>query len=99
MRRFFSTPGSDAYCGRSLNASQDSGGLFHPGTAVEPLAGVGGEDALGAAVCGVAGLALGFLGGARFVGLVFARAAGGSPGADTTTYSARMCPAGARISR
>jgi len=28
MRRFFSTPGIEAYCGRSLAAAQDGGLLF-----------------------------------------------------------------------
>jgi hypothetical protein len=84
MRRFFSTPGSDAYCGRSLNASQDSGGLFHPGTAVEPWAGVGGEDAFGASACGVAGLACASFVGAVSGALVCPAAASGSASANPT---------------
>src|SRR5687768_1997345 len=48
MSLLVSRPGTEAYCGRSLLASH-AGGLFHPGTAVEPAAG------LGAAVCGAAG--------------------------------------------
>src|SRR5579859_2335302 len=35
---FVSRPGIDAYCGRSLGTLHSAGGLFHPGTAVEPLA-------------------------------------------------------------
>src|SRR3954463_3835020 len=56
MRRFFSTPGMDAYCGRSL-ADDQAGGLFHPGTAVEPFCGVGGDAAFGASAvaCGASG--------------------------------------------
>src|SRR6266852_7860992 len=38
MRRLVSRPGIEAYCGSSLVLSHDAGGLFHPGTAVEPFA-------------------------------------------------------------
>src|SRR5687767_5425062 len=40
ISRLVSMPGTDAYCGRSL-AESHAGGLFHPGTAVEPAAGLG----------------------------------------------------------
>src|SRR5687768_18322164 len=48
IRRLVWMPGTDAYCGRSLAVSH-AGGLFQPGTAVEPAAG------LGAATCGATG--------------------------------------------
>src|SRR5258708_9272389 len=38
MRRLVSRPGSEAYCGVSLVDSQDLGGLFQPGTAVDAVA-------------------------------------------------------------
>src|SRR5450631_2240566 len=38
MRTLVSRPGIDAYCGFSLVMSHEAGGLFHPGTAVEPFA-------------------------------------------------------------
>src|SRR5476649_1444883 len=38
MRTLVSRPGIDAYCGFSLVTSHEAGGLFHPGTAVEPFA-------------------------------------------------------------
>jgi hypothetical protein len=79
-----SRPGIEAYCGRSLSESHDSGGLFHPGTAVEPLAGVGGGEAtLGASACGAAGLA-----GAAFVGA----ASGAFDCAIAANGSARATP-------
>src|SRR2546423_3923498 len=53
MRRLVSRPGIDAYCGFSLASSHDLGGLFHPGTAVEPCAGAGGDWTRGASTCGV----------------------------------------------
>src|SRR6188768_1769921 len=48
IRRLVSRPGMEAYPGRSLLLSH-AGGLFHPGTAVDPEAG------LGAAVWGATG--------------------------------------------
>src|SRR5258706_7553511 len=38
MSGLVSRPGTDAYCGSSLGASHEAGGLFQPGTAVEPFA-------------------------------------------------------------
>src|SRR3954468_8852557 len=58
IRRLVSRPGTEAYCGRSLHASQDSGGLFHPGAAVEPAPGLGGST------CGATGTLPAFLVGA-----------------------------------
>src|SRR3954468_22831549 len=55
MRRFVSRPGTEAYCGRSLEASHDSGGLFHPGTAVDPWLATGGDETLGSWICGAVG--------------------------------------------
>src|SRR5438552_11675033 len=52
IRRLVSRPGMDAYCGFSLALSHDLGGLFQPGTAVEPCAGAGGDWALGASTFG-----------------------------------------------
>src|SRR5260221_4518 len=46
MSWLVSTPGIDAYWGRSLTLPH-AGGLFQPGTAVEPLAGVGGDETAG----------------------------------------------------
>src|SRR5689334_5853058 len=53
MSTLVSRPGIDAYWGFSLAASQDFGGLFQPGTAVEPWLGVGGEATVGGLTCGL----------------------------------------------
>src|SRR6184192_4422819 len=55
IRRLVSRPGIDAYCGRSLTESHDCGGLFQPGTAVEPCAATGGEFTFGAPTCAAGG--------------------------------------------
>src|SRR3954470_23517527 len=47
IRRFVSMPGIDAYWRDSLSASHALGGLFQPGTAVEPAG--------GGAICGAPG--------------------------------------------
>src|SRR5689334_16252930 len=88
MRRLVSRPGIDAYCGRSLTLPHDSGGLFQPGTAVEPFAGVGGEDAFGVSTCGETCVV--FVPG---VGAVFGGtgAPAGAPGGGCVLLGAGAC--------
>src|SRR5260221_13962384 len=93
MRRLVSRPGIEAYCGRSLVVSHE-GGLFHPGTMVEPLAGVGGDDTFGASVAGAAGLS-----GTAFVGAVVgggraAWASGSAPGGTPRARPRTRAPPG-----
>src|SRR5215831_18370457 len=52
IRRLVSRPGIEAYCGFSESLVQSVGGLFQPGTAVEPCVGVGGDSALGVFTAG-----------------------------------------------
>src|SRR6185312_3283163 len=54
MRTFVSRPGSDAYCGRSLDITQSVGGLFQPGFAVEVCPACGGDSYFGCSMRGVA---------------------------------------------
>src|SRR5258707_159050 len=86
MSRLLSRPGIDAYCGRSLVVSHE-GGLFQPGTMVEPLAGVGGDDAFAASAAGAAGFS-----GAAFVGAVAGGVGDAGACASAASGSARAAP-------
>src|SRR5688572_15206089 len=80
IRRLVSRPGTEAYCGRSLLLSH-AGGLFQPGTAVEPA------DGFGAAAGGAAGTLP-----ASLVGAVAGGAGDAGAWADAANGSANAAP-------